>query len=61
MVVALEAAARPELSAALETTSAVGRKERVMAKGPSDTAAVADETGRELSLALRSVGHHPPA
>ena len=31
-----------------------------MAKGPSDTAVVAEETGRDLSLVLTSEGHHPP-
>ena len=31
-----------------------------MAKGPSDTTAVAEETGRELSLVLTLEGHHPP-
>ena len=31
-----------------------------MAKGPSGTTAVAEETGRELSLVLTSEGHRPP-
>ena len=31
-----------------------------MAKGPSDAMAVAEETSRELSLALPLEGHHPP-
>ena len=31
-----------------------------MAKGPSDTAAVAKETVRELSQVLTLEGHHPP-
>ena len=60
MVVAPEAAACPVLPAALETTSAMGPTEGVMAKGPSNTVVVAKETGRELSLVLTSEGHHPP-
>ena len=31
-----------------------------MAKGPSDTTTVAEETGKELSLVLTSEGHHLP-
>ena len=60
MVVAPEAAARPVLPAALETTPAMGRTEGVMAQGPSDTVAVVEDTGRELSLVLPSECHHPP-
>ena len=55
-----EAAAHPVLPAALETTSVVGRMEGIMAKGPSDTVVVVEETDRELSLVLTSEGHHPP-
>ena len=60
MVAAPEVAAHPVLPAAPETTPVMGRTEGVMAKGPSDTAAVAEETSRELSLVLTSEGHHPP-
>ena len=60
MVVVPEAAARPVLPAAPETTPVVVRMEGVMAEGPSDTVAVAEETDRELSLVLTSEGHHPP-
>ena len=56
-----EAATCPVLPAAPETMPAVGRTEGVMAQGPSDTMAVAEETDRELSLVLTSKGHHPPA
>ena len=48
------------LSAAPEMMSAMGGTEGVMAKGPSDTMTVAEETGRELSLALASEGHPSP-
>ena len=43
-----------------ETMPAVGRTEGVMAQGPSDTVAVVEDTGRELSLVLPSECHHPP-
>ena len=58
---ASEAASHPVLPVALEMTPAVGRTEGVMAQGPSDTAAVAEETGRELSPVPPLEGHHPPA
>ena len=61
MAVVPEAAARPMLPAAPETTPVVGRTEGVVAEGPPDTAAVVEETGRELSLVLTSEGRHPPA
>ena len=54
------AAAHPVLPAALETTSAVGGTEGVMAKGPSDTTTVVEETGKELSLVLTLESHPPP-
>ena len=60
MVAAPKAAARAVPPMALETTPAVGGMEGVMAKGPSDTAVIAEETGRELSLVLTSEGCHPP-
>ena len=60
VVVASEVAARPVLPAALETTPVMGRTKGVMAQGPSDTTAVAEETDRELSLVLPSEGRHPP-
>ena len=60
MVAVLEAAAHPVLSAASETTAVVGKTKGVMAKGPSDTAVVAEEIGRELSLVMTSEGRHPP-
>ena len=50
VVAALEVAVRPALPAAPETMPVVGRTEEVVAQGPSDTAAVAEETDRELSL-----------
>ena len=59
MVAAPEAATHVVPSMALETTPTVGGTEGVMAKGPSDTVAVAKETGRELSLVLPLEGHHP--
>ena len=55
-----EAAAHPMLPVAPETTLALVRTKGVMAQGPSDTATVAEETGRELPLVLPSEGHHPP-
>ena len=55
-----EAAAHPVLPAAPETTPIVGRTEGVMAEGPPGTAAIVEETGKELSLVLTSEGHHPP-
>ena len=61
MVAAPEAAAHPVLLATLETTPAMVRMEGVVAEGPPDTAVVAEETGRELSLVLTSEGRHPPA
>ena len=60
MVAALDAAARPVLPVAPETTSAVGGMDGVMAKRPSDTTTVVEEAGRELSLVLQLEGHHPP-
>ena len=60
MVAAPKAAARAVPPMALETTPAVGGMEGVMAKGPSDTVAIAEETGRELSLVLTSEGYHLP-
>ena len=60
MVAAHEAAARAVPLTATETTLAVGGMEGVMAKGPLDTVTVVEETGRELSLVLTMVGHHPP-
>ncbi|XP_066315515.1 uncharacterized protein [Miscanthus floridulus] len=60
MVAALDATAHPVLPVAPKTTSAVGRMDGVMAKGPSDTTVVAEETGRELSLVLTLGGLHPP-
>ena len=60
VVVASEAAACPVPPAALETTPVVGRTEGVMAQGPLDTAVIAEETGRELSLVLPLEGRHPP-
>ena len=59
MVAAPVAAMRAVPSMALETTLAVGETEGVMAEGPSDTAMVAEETSRELSLGLTPEGHHP--
>ena len=59
MVVVPEAAARPVLPAALETTPVVGTTEGVMAQGPSGTMAVAKEISRELSLVPPSEGRHP--
>ena len=61
MVAVPEAAAGLVLPTAPETTPAMGRTEGVMAQGPSDTAVVAEETDRELSLVLPLEGHHPPA
>ena len=61
MVAAPEAAARAVLPTATESTPVVGGTEGVMVEGPSDTTAVAEETGRELSLALTSESRHPPA
>ena len=60
MVAAPEAVACPVPPTAPETTPAVGGTEGVLAKGPSNTVVVAEETGRELSLVLTSEGHHPP-
>ena len=55
-----KAAAHLVLSVARETTPIVGRTEGVVAEGPSDTAVVAEETGRELSLVLTPWGSHLP-
>ena len=60
MVAAAEATACPMLPAAPEMMPVVGRTEGVMAKGPLDTAVVAEGTGRELSLVLTLGGSHPP-
>ena len=59
-MVASEVVVRPVLPAAPEMTPAVVRMEGVMAKGPLDTAVVAEETGRELSLVPPLEGRHPP-
>ena len=59
-MVAAEVAARAVPPTATETTPVVGGTEEVMAKGPSDSVAVVEETGRELSLALTLESHHPP-
>ena len=59
VVAAPEAAAHAVSPTATETTSAMGGTEGVMAKGPSDAMAVAEETGKELSLALTLESHHP--
>ena len=59
-MVAAEVAARAVPPTATETTPVVGGTEEVMAKGPSDSVAVVEETGRELSLALPLEGHHLP-
>ena len=61
MVAVLEAAVCPMPPMAPETTLAVGGTEGVMAEGPSNATAVAEETGRELSLALTSESRYPPA
>ena len=57
---AAKAAALAVPPTATERTPAVGGTEGIMALGPSDAVAVAEETGRELSLALTSESHHPP-
>ena len=54
MVAALEAVVRSAPSAAPEATPVLGRTEGVIAEGPSDTAVVTKEAGRELSLVLTS-------
>ena len=58
---AAEVATRALPPTAIETTPAMGGMEGIMAKRPSDAMAVAKDTGRELSLALTSESHHPPA
>ena len=45
---------------ATKTMPAMGGMEGIMAEGPLDIMAVAEETDRELSLALPSEGRHPP-
>ena len=60
MVAVPKAAVRLVLPAAPEATPVVGKTEGVVAEGPSDTAVVAEETRRELSLVQPSYGHHPP-
>ena len=61
VVAALEATARAVSPTAPEETPAVGGTEGVTAEGPSDAAAFAEKTGKELSLALTSEGRHPSA
>lgn len=55
-----KAVAHLVLLAALEMMPVMGRTEGVMAVGHPNTTAVAEKTGKELSLVLTSEGHHPP-